>query len=506
MTTGSFSVRRPTSNRCAIVVLALATALLAGCAPGASGSRSAAGEVTVALAASPASLDYTRNAGAAIPQALLYNVYETLVKIDQDGAVKPLLARSWTVSPDRRVYTFELQPGVRFSNGAPMTADDVKFSLDRLGEWTTPPAAQLAGIAATTVLGPTTVRITSEQPDNALLTSLAGPAGTIFTPDGIATLASDPIGTGPYEFESYDRGVRMRLVARDGYWGAAPPAGRLTLVYYSDPTAQTNALLTGGADAAIGVTSPQVLPMFRDNPAFRVTSGTTTGEMMLPMNCAVAPFDDIRVRQAVRYAVNTAAVREIAAEGYGEDITTMVPPSDPWFEKGPGPYPYDPERARALLDEAGATGTTVTFKVPNLPQYVRAAQAVQSDLERVGLQTDMQVLEFPAVWLGEVISSKNFQLAIINHAEPRDITKFSDPKFYIGYRNPAADAVLASARSGPPEEYVPGMREYARMISEDAPADFLYLTPWINVVSARVSGEPTDLVSESIDLTRIQRS
>jgi peptide/nickel transport system substrate-binding protein len=149
--------------------------------------------------------------------------------------------------------------------------------------------------------------------------------------------------------------------------------------------------------------------------------------------------------------VNTEAVREIAAEGYGEDITTMVPPSDPWFVDGPGPYPYDPERARALLEEAGVSGTTVTFKVPNMPQYVRAAQAVQSDLERVGLHTDLQVLEFPAVWLGEVITSKNFQLAIINHAEPRDITKFSDPKFYLGYHNPAADAVLASSRSGPPE-------------------------------------------------------
>jgi peptide/nickel transport system substrate-binding protein len=506
MTTGSFSARRPTPNWGAIAILALATTLVAGCTSEASGSRSAADEVTVALGTSPANLDYTHNAGAAIPQALLYNVYETLVKIDQNGAVRPLLARSWTVSPDRRNYTFELQPGVRFSNGEPMTAQNVKFSLDRLEEWTTPPAAQLARIAETTVLGPTTVRITLKQPDNALLTSLAGPAGTIFTSAGIKTLASKPIGTGPYKVESYDRGVRMRLAARDGYWGAAAPAGRLTLVYYSDPTAQTNALLTGGADVALGVTSPQVLPMFRDNPKFRVTSGTTTGEMMLPMNNAVAPFNDIRVRQAVRYSVNTAAVREIASEGYGENITTMVPPSDPWFENGPGPYPYNPERARALLQEAGVIGTTVTFKVPNLPQYVRAAQAVQSDLERVGLRIDMQVLEFPAVWLGEVLKSKNFQLAIINHAEPRDITKFSDPKFYPGYHNPAANAVLASARSGPPENYVPRMREYARMISEGAPADFLYLTPSINVMSARVSGEPTNQVSESIDLTRIKRS
>ena len=111
----------------------------------------------------------------------------------------------------------------------------------------------------------------------------------------------------------------------------------------------------------------------------------------------------------------------------------------------------------------------------------------------------------PAVWLDEVFSGRDYQLAVINHAEPRDVVQFSNPDYYFGYDDPDADAVLAAARSGPPEQYAAGMRDYARRVSEGAAADFLYLTQWINVVSGAVSGAPENSTSESIDLTRLTR-
>jgi len=479
--------------------------LLAGCAAGPAPSRSAPGEITVALGTSPINLDYTRSSGGAIPQALLYNVLETLLKIDSDGSLQPLLAESYEVSTDRLDYTFRLRHGVRFSNGTPMTAESVKFSFDRLPTWTTAGAKQLAGIKETRVLAPDVVQLHLATPDNALPAALAGPAGTIFSPDGVAALATAPIGTGPYTVNGYDPGTALRLVANDGYRAGPPPMRRITLTYYSDPTAQTNALLTGGADVAIGITAPQLLAQFRGNPDFTVTSGTTNGEMTLSMNNAAAPFDDLRVRQAVRQAIDADAVREIAASGYGDPITTMVPPSDPWYEKRPDPYPYDPQRARDLLAAAGQPHPTVTFKVPNQQVYIRAAQAVQSYLQAVGFSVDLRILEFPAVWLGEVYTARNYQLAIINHIEPRDIVSFSNPAFYLGYRNPRADTVLAAARSGPPADYVSGMREYARIVTDDAAADFLYLTPWLGVAARGVAGQPQNAASESIDLTRITR-
>ncbi|MEQ3552940.1 ABC transporter substrate-binding protein [Pseudonocardia nematodicida] len=488
-----------------LLALAVAALALAGCAAGPAASGSAPGEVTVALSRAPASLDYTRNAGVAIPQALLYNVYEPLVKIDSEGAVVPLLASSWTVDDARTSYTFTLREGVEFADGRPLTADDVVASFDALPDWTNAVAGQLSGIVATEAVSPQVVRVELDEPDNAFLTALAGPAGTVFAAGGTDDLATRTLGTGPYTVESYDSGVSMRMVAHEGYWGGPPPMERITLDYYTDPTAQTNALMTGGADAALGVDAPQLLPQFENSPDFTVTTGSTDAEMVLSMNNAAAPFDDVRLRRAVRHAVDSDGVREVAAEGYGIPLATMVPPTDPWYEDRPDPYPYDPERARELLAEAGDPHPAISFKVPNLPQYVRVGQTVQSYLEAAGFRVDMRILEFPAVWLGEVLTGHDYQLAVIIHSEPRDIVQFSDPDYYFGYDDPAADAVLAAARSGPPGEYAAGMRDYARMISEGAAADFLYLTQWINVVSAEVSGAPENSTSESIDLTRLAR-
>ncbi|MBK1789145.1 ABC transporter substrate-binding protein [Prauserella cavernicola] len=479
---------------------------LAGCAVGPAPSASAPGEVTIALSRAPAHLDYTRDAGASIAQALLYNVYETLVKVDDEGRIQPLLAESWTVSADRTAYTFELRDGVRFSDGRPMTADDVKFSFDRLPEWTNGVAKNLSGITATEVVAPDVVRIRIAEPDNALLTTLATRPGTIYPENDVDRLTTRTNGTGPYVVESYDPGATMRLVANDDYWGGPPPLRRITLDYYTDPTAQTNALMTGGADAALGVDAPQLLPQFDDTPAFRVTTGTTNGEMVLSMNNRTAPFDDKRVRQAVIHAIDANGVRAVAAEGRGTMISSMVPPTDPWYEDRPEPYPYDPERARQLLAEAGTPHPTISFKVPNLPQYVRTGQTVQSYLEAAGFRVDMRILEFPAVWLGEVLTSHDYQLAVIIHAEPQDIRQFSNPNYYFGYQNAQADAVLAEARSGPPEDYAAGMRRYARIIADDAAAGFLYLTDWIDILSDRVTGVPTNASSESIDLTRLSRT
>ncbi|GAA1395963.1 ABC transporter substrate-binding protein [Pseudonocardia kongjuensis] len=499
---------RPTRarRRLPVVALALVTAvILAGCAAGPPASRSADGEITIALGTSPTNLDFTRSAGVAIPQALLYNVYEGLVKIDDDARVVPLLAESWTAAPDGLGYTFRLREGVRFSDGTPMTADDVAFSFDRLDEWTTASARSLSSISGTRVLSPREVVVELSEPDNDLLRNLAGPAGAIFTPGAVDELATSAVGTGPYRVEDYAQSFEMRLVANDDHWAGPPPADRLTLAYYSDPTAQVNALLSGSADAVVGLTAPQLLEQLEGDPEFGVTEGTTNGEVVLAMNNATAPFDDERVRRAIRHAVDDDAVREVAADGRGTAITSMVPPTDPWYDDRPDPYPHDPERAAQLLAEAGLTGAEIGFTVPNLPQYVAAAQVVQSDLTRVGLTVDLRIREFPAVWLDEVFSRKDYQLAIINHAEPWDIGQFSNPDYYFGYQDPVADDMLEQARSGPAEEYPDRMRAYAERISDRAAAGFLYLTPWLTAHRSDVTGLPVNSTSESIDLTRVAR-
>jgi peptide/nickel transport system substrate-binding protein len=493
--------RRGTMLAVAVTVATLTLTACAGGTPTDTGPS-----LTVALQASPLNLDYTTSAGAAIPQALLYNVYESLVKLDDTGQIEDLLAVSHTVSDDRLTYGFTLQPDVTFSNGTPLTADSVKFSLDRLKtDWTTASADLLSSISSVDVVSDTEVTITLGAPDNAFLYNLAGPAGTIFSPDAVSDLAGKAVGTGPYEVASYTTASSLELVANTDYWGGKPGLDTITINYFADTNAQSNALLSGDADAIVGLSSPQLLQQFEGDDRFTVTEGTTNGEVVLSMNNQRAPFNDVRVRQALRFAIDNQAVLDTVQQGYGSLIGSMVPPTDPWYTDLTGTYAYDPDRARELLSEAGASDVAVSFAIPNQPPMVAAAQVVQSQLADVGITATITTLEFPAVWLDQVFSNADYDLSVVNHVEPRDIVQFSNPGYYFGYHNPAADALLATAIAGTDEQYVAGMAGYARLISDDAAAEFLYLLPQLNIAVDGVTGLTENSTSQSIDLTGVTR-
>jgi peptide/nickel transport system substrate-binding protein len=493
--------RRGTMLAVAVTVATLTLTACAGGTPTDTGPS-----LTVALQASPLNLDYTTSAGAAIPQALLYNVYESLVKLDDTGQIEDLLAVSHTVSDDRLTYGFTLQPDVTFSNGTPLTADSVKFSLDRLKtDWTTASADLLSSISSVDVVSDTEVTITLGAPDNAFLYNLAGPAGTIFSPDAVSDLAGKAVGTGPYEVASYATASSLELVANTDYWGGKPGLDTITINYFADTNAQSNALLSGDADAIVGLSSPQLLQQFEGDDRFTVTEGTTNGEVVLSMNNQRAPFNDVRVRQALRFAIDNQAVLDTVQQGYGSLIGSMVPPTDPWYTDLTGTYAYDPDRARELLSEAGASDVAVSFAIPNQPPMVAAAQVVQSQLADVGITATITTLEFPAVWLDQVFSNADYDLSVVNHVEPRDIVQFSNPGYYFGYHNPAADALLATAIAGTDEQYVAGMAGYARLISDDAAAEFLYLLPQLNIAVDGVTGLTENSTSQSIDLTGVTR-
>lgn len=171
-----------------------AIAVLASCSAGA-GLSSAGGPdtLTVALTAKPDNLDFTRTSGAAIPQALLDNVYEGLVRLDDEGAIVPLLASSWTISPDRTVYEFVLREDATFSNGEAFTSEDVKFSLDRVkSEWTANSPALMSVVDRVETPQPYLARVILRAPSNAWLFNMTGPVGAMFTPRGVTQLASAP--------------------------------------------------------------------------------------------------------------------------------------------------------------------------------------------------------------------------------------------------------------------------------------------------------------------------
>ncbi|WP_049574277.1 ABC transporter substrate-binding protein [Nonomuraea sp. SBT364] len=470
---------------------------------GGTGGQAKEESLAVGFVAEPANLDFTSTEGAAIPQALLVNVYEGLVKLDQAGQIQPLLAEKWDVSDDRKTYTFTLREGVTFTNGAPFTADDVVFSLDRVkADWKLKIKSQLDMVEDVEKKDDSTAVVTLSRPSNGFLYTMATRLGAMFSRTGVADLANKPVGTGPYQLGAWRRGDSIRLDANAKYWGTKPKISTVTLKYFKDATAMNNALLTGGIDVVSSVQAPESLQQFADTSRFQTIEGTTNGEVVLSMNNGRPPFDDKKVRQAVRHAIDHRALLDTAWAGRGQLIGSMVPPTDPWYEDRTGDYPYDVAKAKQLL---GGKTYDVKMRIPNLPYAVASAQVVKSQLAQVGINAEIEPLEFPARWLDVVFTKADYDLSIINHVEPRDMGIFAGKDYYFRYDNPEYGKLLASADAGTEQEQTDDLKAAAALLSQDAAADWLFLFPNLIVAKKGVTGLPENAISESFDFTGLAK-
>ena len=494
-----------------VLVISATLALgLTGCSAGSSTSGGASAgaardSASVGFAAEPANLDFSATDGAAIPQVLLVNVYEGLVRLDADGKIQPQLAKAWTVSDDRKTYDFQLQSGAKFSNGDAFDAAAVKFSIERVksAAWKISLKKYMDVVDRVEIVSPTEVKVTLTRPSNDWLFRMTTRIGAMFSPTGVADLANAPVGTGPYTMQKWTRGDSITLARRDDYWGRKPALKTVTFKYFKDANAANNALLTGGIDAIVGLQSPDSVPQFKADSKLQVIVGSSNGELVLSLNNATGPFKDKRVRQAVNHAIDRKALLQAAAAGYGTLIGSMVPPTDPWYEDLANAYPYDPEKAKALLAEAGVGGLTVRFRVPNLPYAVAAAQLVKSDLAKAGVTANIDVLEFPARWLDVVFQKHDYDMSIISHVEARDIATFADPKYYWGYDNRGVQQLTQEADAGTEQDQVTKLKQVARTLSDDAVCDWLYLGANLDVAKKGLGGIPQNLIGEAFDVTAL---
>ncbi|GAA5163722.1 ABC transporter substrate-binding protein [Ornithinimicrobium tianjinense] len=506
-----------------------ATAMLAGCNAGAgtgtnteggtdpdagsatSGGATGASDETVriGLVAEPASLDFTTTDGAAIPQLLLDNVYETLVTVDMaSGDIVGALAEEWEVSDDRLTYTFHLKDGVTFSDGAEFTAEDAKFSLERVKSdaWTTSLKAQLDVIDTVEAPDASTVVVTLAQPSNRFLYALTTRVGAMFDTEGTDNLAEDAIGTGPYLFKDWQRGSMITLERNPDYHGEAPHFAGVEMHYFKDANALNNAMLTDAIDVVSTVQAPESLVEFEGGD-YQIVEGTTNGEVVLSMNQSEgAPLSDLKLRQAVRHAIDHQTLMDTCWAGRGTLIGTMAPPTDPWYEDRTGDYPFDLDKAKALVAEAGGEGTALRLRIPTLPYAVSCGTVVESMLEEAGFDVTVDELEFPSAWLETVFTNKDFDMSIVAHVEPRDMANvFGNPEYYTTYGTPEIQELFEAADTGTEEEQVAKMKEAGALISEDAAADFLFLLPNLMVADPDITGLPENAIKESFDLAELGR-
>ncbi|WP_425955835.1 ABC transporter substrate-binding protein [Xylanimonas sp. McL0601] len=493
----------------ALAAAAIAALALAGCTAGStaenpSGTGAARSDVTIAVGAEPVNLDFTTTSGAAIPQLLMNNVYETLVKVGQDGSVGPLLATSWDISQDRTQYTFHLRQGVTFSDGRPFTADDVVGSFDRVRtEWLNAIKGKMDVVARTEKVDDATVRVTLKQPSNAWLFNLGTSVGAIFPAVVDFDLKTAAVGTGPYKVTEVKQGDHITLTGRPDYWGGPAKLKTVTVRYLTDTTAAVNALRAGDVDMLFNSATGDQVRLLAKNPKVQVVEGTSTGDVLLSFNNRVAPFDDVRVRQAFAYAIDRKAVMDTASAGYGTLVGAMVTPQDPFYEDLTGVYPYDPAKAKALLAAAGQKNLRVTFDVPNLAYATTAAELIVSQLAEVGVKATITVDEFPAVWLDKVFSRHDFQMSVIQHSEAHDLLTVFQRDYYLGYDDSKIAPLAARADAGTPQEYVTGMKKVVRQIVNDAGGVVLYLAPTLIVADKGLTGIQPNAVTESMDLTSL---
>ncbi len=455
----------------------------------------------------PEGLDPSTVNGAGTPFVLLYNVYETLVRIDGEGQIRPLLARSYVLSDDGTVYTFQIDGSARFASGEPVTADAVVESLQRataVDEVTSQIKSKMAPVESMTATDDNTVEITLKQPSNQWLYDMAGPAGIIYDISGWDTLADTPAGSGPFVFEAWETGQYVKLVRSKDYWGTAPRVDEVFFRYYADPNAMNTAMLSGQLDVISNLTVPQSIEQFSDTDRFTVTEGTTDGEVVLGFNHDNEALALLPVRQAINHAIDRKALVDAVWGGKGMLIGSMATPTDPWFEDLSGTYPFDQAKARALLAEAGyEAGLTLRLRVPNTVPYAPpAARFVAAQLAEVGITVEVDELDF-ATWLKDVYTAGDYDMSIVAHVEPRDISNFANPDYYWHYANPDFAALITKAEEGPADEQVGTMKEAAKMLADDAAADWLFLLPNLVITTKEVSGLQQNATSLAFDLTTV---
>ena len=491
----------------ATLAAALSAATLAACDAGQTPTPGPAAngrtDVVIALQLEPANLDFTNTAGVAIPQLLLNNVYETLVKVDQDGSIIPLLATSWEVSADRTQYTFHLREGVTFSDGRPFSAGDVVASFDRTRtEWNNAIARQMDVIETTERVDEHTVLVTLARPSNQWLFTIATAAGAIFPADLDFDLMTEAIGTGPFRVTERRQGDRIILEGREDHWAGPAAFEQVTVRYIPDPTAAVNALRAGDVDMLFNAASGDQVAQLMGSDEFQVIEGTSTGEVLLSFNNRNAPFDDVRVRRAFAHAIDRDAVIETTSGGFGEVVGTMVPPTDPYFEDLSDLFPFDPDLARELLADAGygPDDLHIYFDVPARAYATSAAELIVSQLADVGVRTTIRTIDF-TVWVEQVFRGHDFQMSIVLHVEARDLLQTINATSYIGFDDDEIVAAAEAADAALYDEWIVGMQAVARRIAEEVPAIVLYLAPTLIVANPALTGFRPNGVTESMDLT-----
>ncbi len=498
------------------VALCLAAGVAALVADGAGRASIPRDTLVVGQLAEPKSLD-PATVTAVNDFRILVNVFEGLTRYRPGTLeVAPALAERWEILDGGKTYVFHLRPNVRFHDGTPFDAAAVKFNLDRMldpehsaaGTGPFPLAFFFKAVRETVVINPSTIKLRLDAPYAPLLSNLAYPAGLMVSPAAVTKLGRGfsraPVGTGPFRFARWESERQVRLEANRDYRDGPPKMSALVFRPIADANARLSEMLAGGLDVMPEL-PPDSVAAFRGDARFRLAEAAGPHLWFLILNAKEGPTRDVRVRRAINLAIDKDSLVRNVLEGVasvpaGPIPDAFGPASDPQVR----PYPYDPERARALIREAGAEGARVKLLAADggsgMLEPIAMATAIQSDLKRVGLDVRIETFEWNA-YLARV----NGGLKDAAMAEMAWMTNDPDTLpslalkssatpdkggFNAGfYQNPALDRLLDEARAEQgPEARAALYRRVDRLVHDDAPWAFIASWKQDAAVSSRVEG------------------
>ena len=427
---------------------------------------------------------------------VLENVFDTLVEPDENLQMQPALAEDWTIGDDGLTYTFTLRDGVTWHDGSPFTANDVVYSFRRIIDEPMANSWRFSTVTDISAPDDSTVVFTVSQATPNLLSNLGGFKGVAVVQQAnveSGDIQTAPIGTGPFKLADYTSGTSIELVRNDDWWGGAPALDGVTFQFIPDPTvALTN--LQGGEVHWTDNLPPQQVSSLMDSSEVMVESAPSNDYWYFAANEAREPYSDVRVRQAIAYAIDREALTQAATFGNATINQTAIPATSAWYSDY-APYTRDLDMARSLLEEAGVGDFSMDLMVTSAyPETVTAAQVIAANLAEIGITVDIRTLDF-ATWLDEQ-GQGNFDvffLGWLGNLDPDDFyfaQHRTDGGFnFQGYSNPAVDELLDAARVETDQAARKAMYDdAAKMIVDDASYVYLYNPDVIQGWSPDVEG------------------
>lgn len=453
-------------------------------------------------------------------------ITEPLFIVDERGELIPWLAESYSVSEDGYTYTIKLRRGIKFHDGTPLNATAVKFSLERLLD----PSVRVPGRAnylvmdRIEVVDEYTVRITLKHPFGPFISVLTG--AYIISPKSAQELGNrisqEPrgIGTGPYMFQEWVRGERIVLVRNPNYWRGTPTFETLVFEVIPDPQTRLAKLLSNELDLIMQPPAADIRSL-EANPEVKVLKTLSTRIMYVGINTQYGPLRDVRVRQALNYAVDKEAIVRNILFDLGQVMSAPIPDNVLSYERL-GPYEYNPEKAKKLLAEAGYPGGFKITLITPVGRYLfdkEIADAVAQYLRQVGIDVELKAIsDWPTYvsTLFKPLNETSLQLYILGWA-----TSTPDPHFYLYqrfhstlfapngfnthfYKNDVVDKLLEDGMKAVDQNArVEIYRQLNRILWDEAPVIYLHVQYFVIVTSKSLTNV-TLYPYEMIDVTFAQ--